>query len=127
MIYLADTPLDVDSGVVAFHDRMLAKGRTFYGVAVQPPKGKANEVRGTLEGILSRFGYVPNIIGVNGHLVFEGDYSVDVMESVRKYLTLIEGQTPSTPVIRRGDYFEMGAYKWLEGVVQREKFNGCRR
>ena len=126
-MYPTDTPLDVDPAVVAFHDRMLAKGRTFYGVAVQPPKGKAAEVRGKLEVILRRFGYVPKVVSFNGHIAFEGEYSPESMEAVRNYLTNIERQTPSVPVMRRGDYFEMAAYKWLDGVVQREKFNGCRR
>ncbi|MBW2966543.1 DUF3383 domain-containing protein [Candidatus Woesearchaeota archaeon] len=96
-------------------------------MAVQPPKGKEVVVRGELERILSRHGYVPRIININDHLVFEGEYSPEAMEAVRKYLTNIENQTPSPPVMRRGNYFEMAAYKWLDGVVQRPKFNGRQR
>ena len=127
MAYPTDTPLDADSAVVAFHNKMLAKGNSFYGIAVQPPKGKDADVKGHLESVLTQFGYVPNLVHFKGYIVFEGEFSPKAIEAVRQYLTAIEAQTPSIPIIRRGDYFQMSAYKWLDDIVQRPKFNGYQR
>ena len=119
---IADTPLDAGSEVIAFHDIMLSKGNVFYGVAVQPPKGREDEVKARLERILLTHGHTPNLADIGGYVVFEGEFSGDAMEAVRKYLTSIETLTPTPPVMRRGDYFQMGAYKWLDGLHGRNGF-----
>ena len=116
--------LDVEPEVIAFHNAMLHKGKSFYGVAVQPPKGKEKEVKGQLEGILRNRGFEVVLSHIDGYLAFQGEYPAEVMEEVRQYLTSIEHLTPNPPVMKRGDYFQMLAYKWLDGTATRYKFNG---
>ena len=123
---VADTPLDAELDVILFHDRMLAKGDVFYGVAVEPPKGKEGEVKARLEQILRAHGCVPKVITIDGHVVFEGEYPAEAMEEVRQYLTSIEDQTPSPPVMKVGDYFQMIAYKWLKGIATTYRFGQSR-
>jgi hypothetical protein len=110
---------DADSEVIAFHDRMLAKGDVFYGIAVQPPKGKEDEVKGRLEEILTKNGYERGMVSMEAHLVFEGEFSPEAIEEVRVYLTSIEDQTPTMPRILRGNYFQMLAYKWFKRIIER--------
>jgi hypothetical protein len=121
----ADTPLDSGSDIITYHILMIAKGNAFYGVAVQPPKGKKTEVRQRLEEILVSFGYEPKIADIKDYLVFEGEHSPESMEAVRQYLASIEGQTPSIPVMRRGNYFQMLAYSWVEDIIPTQVFMGC--
>ena len=109
---------DADSEVLAFHDRMLAKGNVFYGIAVQPPEGKEDEVKSRLEGIIAKQGYERGMIRMGTHLVFEGEFSPDVIEEVRAYLTSIEDQMPTIPRIVRGNYFQIAAYKWFRGIAE---------
>jgi len=106
------------------HLWMLAKGDVFYGVAVKPPKGKEEEVWARLEQILKAHGYAPRMTTIECHIVFEDEYSAQVMEEVKQYLASIEDYTPSPPVMKRGNYFQMLAYKWLDGTgIKRYKFN----
>ena len=105
---------DKDPEVIAFHDRMLAKGNVFYGIAVQPPEGKEDEIKSRLEDILKKNGYDRGMISMGTHLVFEGEFTPEAIEDIRAYLTSIESQTPEMPRIVRGNYFQILAYKWLE-------------
>ena len=117
-----DIELDAETDVIQFHDRMRAKGDCFYGVAVVPPRGKEMEVRRCLEEILGLYGLAANFVVFGEHLVFSGEYPEEVMAKIEKYLTSIENETPVLPAIRQGGYFEMLAYKWLDGIVERPKF-----
>lgn len=117
-----DPELDADTEVRIFHDFMRLKGACFYGVAVKPPKGMESEVQNKLEEILRKHGYGLKFRTIEGYIAFQGEYSDDSMEEVRTYLESIEDRTPAPPVMKKGDYFQMLGYDWLDGTVNINKY-----
>ena len=109
---------DAEMDVILFHDRMLAKGDAFYGVAIEPPQNLAGEVISRLQKILRKHGHNSGYRKVGPVIAFQGEYAPHVVEAITEYLESIQHETPSPPQVVRGDYFKMAAFKWLDEIVE---------
>ncbi|MBI4440198.1 hypothetical protein HY638_04470 [Candidatus Woesearchaeota archaeon] len=100
-----------DRGVDVSH--LVHSEEKWYGVLISKPP-QLDAVKGGLDGILEKHGYVPSIVD-GPYWYCKGKYSPEVLEKIRRYLADSKVQEPVVMEGKDADF--LGTY-WLKKATE---------